>query len=446
MKFLQKEKVQPRPVIEHVARKKRKKDQAHTREGEISAFFSSVRPALTEKDGNAAGVVNHSERERSTRSSGVVPTVEVLDKGPYLGFGSRGPRHESTSYVSWSDSILGPAASPRHPEQVHVADKDDRDTSKHQTAITTTGEENPRFKRPAPRPVESGTHDSSGHFEVSSVIASVSHQRASRSYSLPQHMSSPQRLNLVDRAVKSYMTDTIQSPSSMPPSIPVRANYESQHYRPPTETRPNLTTRPHHTRAQGTPMRRRTIADQRNNATDVEPEMSSDLEAVIEQCNTTFDERRRTSGQRRRHTVLPEQPLERDTMESPDVRRPNVERRVRFTGLERPPPAVPNFPGTSIYEQQAQRQAVPLHPRHHEGEGAAYSRFDMADLEDGHDLHSEAYWEEYPEAQASYTDDLDGMDDGMEEDTAVGDQVYVQRLPSDNSVVAPGFWRPNRLY
>lgn len=442
MKFLQREKEQPEPVIEHVAKKKRKKDHAHTREGEISAFFSSVRPALTEKDGNAAGVVSRSERERSTKSSGVVPTVEVPDKGPYLGFGSRGPRHESTSYVSWSDSVRGPAVTPRHPKQVHAAEKDDHDTTKHQSASTTTGEENSGSKRPAPRAVEHSTHDRSGQFRVSSVIASVSHQRASRSYSLPQHTSSPQRMNLVDRAAKIYMTDNIQSPSSMPQSVPVHTNY---HYRPTAETRPAFTTRPNQACTQGTPMRRRTVPDQQNDATDVEPQLSSDLEAVIEQCNATFDERRRMSGQRRRHTVLPEQHFEHDAMESADMRRSNVERRVRFTGLERPPPVLPNFSGPSIYEQQAQRQAVPLLPSRHEDEGVSYSRSGLADFDDGHDLlSSEAYWEEYPEAQASYTDNLDTMDYGMEDGTAAGHQV--QRLASDNSVVASGFWRPNRLY
>lgn len=445
MKFLQREKEQPMSVIQQdVSKKKRKKDHAHSREGEISAFFTSVRPTLAEKDGNAAAVDRRPERERSTKSSGVMPTTEVSDKGPYLGFGTRGPRHESTSYVSWSDSVRDPNIAPGHPEQVPVVAKDDGHITKHQVTSITSGEDSTIFECPAPPAAERGTHVSSEQFKVSSVIVSGPHQRVSRSCSLPQHTSSPQRMNLVDRAAKTYMAEAIQSPFSMPPSVPVRANRETHHYRPTVETRRNISTLSQ-ARAQGTPVRRHMIADQRNDAADVEPQTSSDLDAVIEECNYTFDKRRRVSGQQRRHTVQPEQTFERFAMENVGEPRSNIERLVRFSGLERPSRIVPNFPGTSIYEQQAQRQSSPLlSPRYEDG-AAAYSRSGAADFGDGDDmLYSEGYWEEYPEEQASHAVDLEIVDYGTEGSIAA--EEHVQRLASDNGVVARGFWRPNRLY
>jgi hypothetical protein len=54
MRFLQKEKDLPESAPQHGAtKKKRKKDHTHTKEGEISAFFTAVRPVLAEQDGNA---------------------------------------------------------------------------------------------------------------------------------------------------------------------------------------------------------------------------------------------------------------------------------------------------------------------------------------------------------------------------------------------------------
>lgn len=51
MKFLQKEKDQPESALpQSVPKKKRKKDHVNTKEDEISAFFTAVRPALAERE------------------------------------------------------------------------------------------------------------------------------------------------------------------------------------------------------------------------------------------------------------------------------------------------------------------------------------------------------------------------------------------------------------
>ncbi|KAF2831294.1 hypothetical protein CC86DRAFT_463214 [Ophiobolus disseminans] len=451
MKFLQKEKDPPEPAPQQTApkKKKRKKDHAHTKEGEISAFFTSVRPALAEKNNNAqthgarelestAPVTGRHERERSTKSSGVVATIEVHEKGPFLGFGSRGPRHESTSYVSWSDSVHAPEVTSQRPKQFAPMDDQQR-VSTQQTASTTAGGEGDIFKRPAPRTAKCTTHDSREHFMVSPVDRSDSHQRASRSHSYPQRTSSPRKVNLVDRTTKVHSIGPADSPSSMPPSVPTRTVNEPQ--RQPTGTA--RTTRQH--RVEQSRHQQDTQTNEEVEA-EIGPQTSSDLERVIQQCHRTFHERRRVSPPQRRHTVQSEAPLEQDIREGNSGAGVNRLRQVRFSGLDMPSPVAPNFPGPGIYEQQAHRQTMPSDTFYDDEEILGGSHLTGQEYIDNSNdiLCGEPDWEGYPREPAGYDLGIEAQDYSAEETPVSGEMV--QHLPSDNSIVAPGFWRPNRLY
>ncbi|KAJ4382869.1 hypothetical protein N0V86_002094 [Didymella sp. IMI 355093] len=108
------------------AKKKRKKDHARTREEDISAFFTTARPVLEDTDGDiqangrrppGASAGTKADGPRPTRylskaSETACPIVESEGKASYLGFGSRGPQHDSTSYFSWSESIHAPSVTP----------------------------------------------------------------------------------------------------------------------------------------------------------------------------------------------------------------------------------------------------------------------------------------------------------------------------------------------
>jgi len=457
MKFLQKEKNQQESAPQQSApKKKRKKDHAHTKEGEISAFFTAIRPALAEKDGNVqsqdargdgsvSAVPSRRERERSAKSTGVVPTIEVHDKGPYLGFGSRGPRHESTSYVSWSDSVRGPEVTPRHPEQVRAVNKEHH-VSKHQRASTTTGGDDDVFKHPAPRSATHVTHDSAEHFVVSSVDRSDSYPRASRSHSYPQHTSSPRKVNLVDRAAKISSTDPADSPSSMPPSIPSRAVGEPRHRNYTVGPKPARHGQPGPLHPRVTSMHRKSVERSGDGQTEDEMQTSSDLGKVIQQCNDTFHERRRATAPRRRHTVLPEAPMENERIERGRNSGVHRTRHVRFSGLDIPSPVVPNFSGPSIYEQQAHRQTLPLPDFDQEDEVDGVSHLTEQEYIDDPNgmLYGERNWEEYSGEPASYDMGLEAQGYGVEE--LPPSEHMVQHLASENSIVAPGFWRPNKLY
>ncbi|KAJ4345250.1 uncharacterized protein N0V89_011380 [Didymosphaeria variabile] len=117
MKFLQKHKdktgVGP---LSGSPKKQRKKDQAHAKEEEISAYFTSVRPALAEQELNIQTKKPSPKKLREADSGRrgpppivdeAVPTVEPADQTPYSGLEGGGPRHESRSYISWSESTFG---------------------------------------------------------------------------------------------------------------------------------------------------------------------------------------------------------------------------------------------------------------------------------------------------------------------------------------------------
>ncbi|OCK77692.1 hypothetical protein K432DRAFT_358126 [Lepidopterella palustris CBS 459.81] len=124
MKFLQKRKDAPEEHPKSDPNKKRRKiDHAHGNKAEVSAYFTSMRPALAERDCNIQSKLNPSHQERNLvpeqepkqqRSASIdspIPTIELLEK-QYLGFGSRGARHESASYLSWSGSNRQPSETP----------------------------------------------------------------------------------------------------------------------------------------------------------------------------------------------------------------------------------------------------------------------------------------------------------------------------------------------
>ncbi|KAL7778948.1 hypothetical protein CFE70_008451 [Pyrenophora teres f. teres 0-1] len=181
MKFLQKEKVQPEANREpEVAKKKRKKDHAQTKEGEISAFFNATRPELTESDENTrpehAAILDDKRRAYNQHPpiNTTIPTVELTDKASYLGFESRRPRHGSTSYVSWSESIHAPSTTPaRLPIEADTI-HGQRDSDLRGRYKRKTDREKDQSKRPAPPTARKQADDHiAERFRVPSLLAIV---------------------------------------------------------------------------------------------------------------------------------------------------------------------------------------------------------------------------------------------------------------------------------
>jgi hypothetical protein len=464
MKFLQKDQNQPEPAHpQSIPKKKRKKDHVHSKEGEISAFFTAVRPAQAEKDNNAvtnktrvgddaADPIDAREREQSTKSSGIVPTVELPGNGSYLGFGSRGPRHESTSYVSWSESARTPDMTPKHPKHKPAIATDHDDLSKRlPVGSTTTGADETTFKRPAPPTVaKQRKEESIERFQFSSMP--LSQNRLSRSHSYPQPTSSPQKLNLVDRAAKIRSTESFASPSSMPPHIHSHTREESRRRESPRVSSRSdghkETYAPATEQVQGY---FRNYANDKGYAGTTEQSTSSDLGRVIQQCNQTFHAQRRATEPHRSRLNTDPRRVDNERNRTTSHQLPATATRrptVRFSEVEQFEPRIPNFPGRSIYQGQVQRVRVPMQGLLDEDEllDETYLAEQEMMYQQGDMMYTEPAWEEHfvNNEPPSYVDDFDATTYGLEDARA---PVHaVQRLPSDNSIVAPGFWRPNRLY
>ena len=117
MRFLQGRKDAPEEQANpNTQRKRRRKDLTRANQEEISAYFTTTRPVLAEKESNIRSKVSSSwqaqtlilerknKQQKSASIDSAIPTIELPEKS-YLGFGSRRARHESTPRLSWSGSI-----------------------------------------------------------------------------------------------------------------------------------------------------------------------------------------------------------------------------------------------------------------------------------------------------------------------------------------------------
>jgi hypothetical protein len=124
MRFLQKQKDAPEEQANpDTQRRRRRKNLSRANQEEISAYFTTTRLVLAEKESNIQSKVSSSrqaqtliperknKQQKSASIDSDIPTIELPEK-PYLGFGSRGTRHESTPHLSWSSSIRHSSESP----------------------------------------------------------------------------------------------------------------------------------------------------------------------------------------------------------------------------------------------------------------------------------------------------------------------------------------------
>ncbi|KAH7076838.1 hypothetical protein BKA63DRAFT_291321 [Paraphoma chrysanthemicola] len=455
MKFLQKDKGQPEPAISYEPpKKKRKRGHVHTKEGEISAYFTSVRPALAERDNNVtlehasekstgqagpARYVSQRERAQSTRSAGVLPTVETVEQGPHLGSGTRDNRHESMSYVSWSESVRAPGSVPRRPDAVLNAAAIQQENLRGRVDKATATADDDVLSKPTAVPVtDRRTDESVERFGVSSF--EPPHNRVSRSHSYPRQSSSPRKAQLVDRAAKFKSTESLASPSSMPP---IMGRYVSaEHEGRPRPRRQTTDSEKDPACFAKNPLTHAGSAEG-NNTQQHEADPSSDLGYVIQQCEQTFHARRRAPESRDRYEVRGTTDMISTPWHHCRVHEPDRVPVVRFTGLESPD--VPNFPGVSIYDQQASRQQ----PRPMEfqdddqqttGDGLLYDEEFLNDEDDM--LRNERDWN----AGQRLVDFVAGGEAGHGDEYICEDADLVRSMAWDNSVVGRGFWRPNKLY
>lgn len=472
MKFLQKHKDQPEAAPHAgLPKKKRKKDHAQAKQEEISAYFTSVRPALVEKDVNAQAKESPrrqslprdspQQRERSSLADNAIPTIEIPDKTSYLGFGSRGPRHESGSYISWSESIRAPSVAPIRVQTGPVL------TSGQLGSIyggkDSVGAGGDGVQSYAPRSESKHLTDGSGGcFQVSSMAPPE--RPVFRSNSSPQRTRSPWPPRSNDSSGRRQTLETVASPSSMPAAIPVRSEPRRER-RPPTrmrEVHEPATVRHSPYKPELHPRHLNTRDDVSNGsiATNDDPQTSSSLGRLLLECNTVFNERRHEAAASGVPNMAPGNP---DSIQRNDRRlsgnlaagRIRSLPTVRFAGVETYPPQVSmyEYAGPGIYEEQ-ERRTYPVSQPDVADDGMLQYSFVAGGEEEVNERHA------YDDLDYTY-DELDwrpsreddtlslGLDDGTLEAEYIPPYEAKERetrLPQPDDVVARGFWRPHKLY
>jgi hypothetical protein len=237
MAFLKKKGNDNEPVARVVAsNKKQKRDQAHHKEEEISAFFASVRPTLADASRKRQATSDHQSsrisksyispnrkrtRERELEETsifcGVVPTVEKQGNTPYLNL-SGGLSQGDTSQISWSESHRTLSRTPgiiRVVPTIDVGHSDSTRPSRDTTNVKHLRKPSSVVTRKKPR----------GTTELLRVQSSTHPMQDDRAKSLSCHttVSSPRRLNLNNKRKRIVIDDRAVSvaASSSLPTFPV---------------------------------------------------------------------------------------------------------------------------------------------------------------------------------------------------------------------------------
>lgn len=462
MKFLQKQPNEPEaPRQQGPAVRKRKRDHTKTKQEEISAYFTSTRSALAERSANIQSNRPADkptplrdidpQQHRSTLIDNTIPSIEAAEKSSYLGFGSRGPRHESGSYISWSESVYSPsvvrrkASSPMKARQ-RSSNKSERDrvevaTENIQQPLTDSGPVNPNltnprgegFKWPPPTPAN----------QLTSRSRSYPADSRSTLYQSSVHPSSLNRRGGAD-----------VSPSSAPASLGLRPRHSFTHRqqgvadrlevressRPPRMQQQNLH-QPEH-KAEPT---------QRPNFGNIEPQLST-LGRLLRECDSVFNEMKRLDNGMDLQNKGPNEPRNFKTQD--DMRRTRrdstyimqPESHVQSPVFASYRPRLPDLSRPSIYEEQARRRNI-MEDQHY-NEPYIRSR-DVQDLHVGPHYEDEGWEDAEPEGLQEGEADYGGFIDEVE-DTEIGlsyagEQGEEELEPVDD-VVRGGFWRPHKLY
>ncbi|USP77258.1 uncharacterized protein yc1106_04532 [Curvularia clavata] len=396
MKFLQKHDESTPPPQSEVPKKKREKDHTHTKDEEISSFFTSRHDPLR-KD---------SEDKQSRHSS------IGEDKRHYSD------RHGHTKpEIDRDEGLPKPSGLP---------------------------------------PVAKKTTDSAnGRFQVPSLA--LSHSRVSRSQSCPQYSSSPRRVNLVDRSERLQHTEKACSSSSMPPTMPRILSVNSDRglsancsIKAESRTPQGLEREAHPT------SQRHSLYNSREDYVR-EVEASSDFGRVLQVCEESIHNRHLAAPSRRQDinglgSLYPTQSVIRQHRTNSHTSTQRIPT-VRFAELPYQYPAQSTLAGPGIYERQEQHQHATWEvpetrdlddylralEEDYMDEGRALLYDDEGDEWDG-----TGGMDNMPEASMLYEHE-DDKETGMAGSVFLVDNVSEDPRPG-NDVVTPRFWRPNKLY
>ncbi|XPS70900.1 hypothetical protein M3J07_003101 [Ascochyta lentis] len=442
-------------------KKKRKKDHAQAKEEDISAFFTSIRPALANVAANQlangarpmviapAAKTDRRElvREEPTVLDAAVRTASPEDRVSYLWSASRRPRRESTSYVSWSESFRAPSTTPGHRERTPAVHGE-------RLGPSYRGRKERRQRHASLRrlgtssivrePIVAVTEQARG-----SLVAPL-HSGFSRLRSLPRRSSPPSRSISVDQVVTRRTTEDGPLLSSIWPVLRSVGNRDSQEHPVIGDSRSVRSIATSYasesavlTQKQMSEKAATTFVNRQS------PQESSSLGGILQYCNnSSYAERPRTAPRRSHNVGMRFSPDLRDAARQSRQRAHGRTTQLATIALLAPDMQsrqVGNFSGPGLYAQQEQRQhlAVPFHVEEEHGLQLAYSGGQGPASEVRFSAQGDV--ESVSEEPVSYgtMEELDGEDDEVAGLVyAAGDVEAVH----GTRITSSGFWRPNKLY
>jgi len=429
------------PRKEEVPKKKHKEENSRRREGEISAYFSGVRPASVGK-GHARPdhprvstrdvkpVATRHEQERINMADGAVPTVEANDEDSYLGLSSRDLCHGSSSYVTWSESLRAQSTTPSRLTNGARSRKDQINAARYM------GDEMPTIVYGTSPSLQASPFISRRKENRSTDLFRVSSTDVSRHpRSVARCTSTPRGTNAIKKATETEVVGNSRRSSSMSPRFSVHMEVKGdggEHEDGPKDANhstgsASYTSCTSCTNKMHSHPQRGTRGE--DELSDAMPCAFSDLATTLQQCNDTFQPKgqpTRTQNARsgRRGT-------------SPSARR--VER--RSTTLD----------ADSTTHGAARVRYANGESKHIDEDGGEVDGLDgYCDGEDGYFSEEDGMasnlqtWEELPTEPSGCRHGFEAGEFGV--CGGVEAEGYVQHVASGDSVVAAGFWRPNRLY
>lgn len=417
--------------------KRRKKDMPRTKEEDISAFFTSARSVLADKDQDvkpgserAATKTQRSERRRapSIQPEAIVPTTELGKRQSQLDSNASHPRQKSTSYISWSESVRASGSerqTGRNTEQVMRSNR----PSQTKPEVRLKRHEALRQQHVPSSLVHELSVDSADLARAPPIVPVPTD--LSDSQSLPKRSFSRRGMYFVDRAAGGDQVEEVVPLSSMSPVL--GAVVETEQSELPQTKRSNK--RPNMGRSQSTRVQGPTGAVT-GLVSHESPRRSTSLGEVLQQCNNM------ESWAARPHTtnILP---FNTDH-EARDSLRRRAAQGPRGTAIA--PDAQTrkssNFLGPGFYEQQEHRQRLPV-PSEFQNDVQFMESFDDGYVFES-DLLSQDCDDEMWDEPESCEMDVIGAEVGDDFDYAA---YGVDQMQAEHGELAGmGFWRPNKLY
>ena len=457
MRFLQKNKDQPEADLQAGSpRKKRRKHHAYAEAEDISAYFTSVLPTLAEQDSDIQAKdisrqrlpdSKRTQQERSLIAKHATPTIETGDKIPCSKLRTSEPSDKSESYLSWSESILIPGATPARlrPGTAREAGFTNARPSSQKGGLADGRAR--LHSRIAPTDHLAGARGEG--FQISSLPPT--NERVSRSHSLPQQISLPRHINLVDQETQHRAVNTVASPSSVPLEAMTHGNARCEYVHqssipevPDTTDNPAETRLPDSLHRQYSGTMRETEQRARQKA---ERQRSSSLERILQACNAVFHSSQKDGALR---SLVPQSPQAVSTQTAvnpnpapyPVIRELPTVRFSGFNGVDYS--AISTARTSNIYERQTRDQcgvrdlSVPsrgsLSPP-----CTAHERY----LDDEALDYTETVWNEGVDPEI-YGGAYLAID---ERSTRVRNSDFTWETHTSSKIDAkPGFWRPHKLY